>query len=249
MKKVLYAFILIMSSFFFCECVLAATREYTITDEEIGYVSSDDFKIVRAKAIEYSQENNLYYRIAYFNSSLKYTIYFYPKDEYKLKYSTSYGLYLYPSVAKTYISYVDGIFTDISESSKSYEKLLYGTTITYYNFLDTNFDNFILDYAGYDKNFEFLIYYKDTSYSFLHNSNFKSVYDLYSEYNNITDEPEISEPEINKPEYSVISNFYTLTIEKINLFANSIIQNFTFLFVIVILILIFLIELIRRYLL
>lgn len=232
MRKLLTAFALIISSFFFCNYVYAATYEYTITDEEISYVSSDDFEIVRDAAIEYCKENDMYYRIGYAVNQAQYEILYYEKNDFTLTDMYSYGVHLYPRIKRQYVYYKDGVFSDPKELSATYDRFYYNNNFYYTSYLDTNIPNLIFDFSYTDKSIILLIHYNERDYEFSHGTTFKSLYEIYIE-----------------PDYTIISNFYTLVIEKICLLTELIVQNPIYLFIFVILILIFLIELTRRYLL
>ena len=74
------------------------------------------------------------------------------------------------------------------------------------------------------------------------NEIFPSLYSVYTTYGNI----EVSD--IHKEEKETIASFYTICIEKIGYLSSQISSNYIYLSMITIFILIFVIELIRRYL-
>lgn len=122
-----------------------------------------------------------------------------------------------------------------SYSFKLFENGIYQNYFLYSNFdILTNNDNHTISFISdnYSKTFQLNGYDK-----------FPTIYDMYLEKNNILPE------NLHKEEMINISNFYTICINKLVYLGEQITSNYIYLSMVVVLILIFIIELIRRWLL
>lgn len=245
MKKVYTTIILFVSLFFFCcNNASAATYNATIDENSMSFINDDFFKI-KELALKYHEDNNFnYYLISYNSSDNLYRVYFFNEVTNYYVSRTGSGFYINMSIGSAiYHRLVDGAL-----SNTKYSSSIFSTTLN----IDSTTN--IMSFSGYlYSNYDiienstdtFIISYNDFIYDSSQNEIFPSLYDIYLSVNNINP----VEPDIHKEEKEILSNFYTLVIEKINLLANSIINNYIYLTVIGIFILIFVICLIRRYLL
>lgn len=240
MKKLYITFTLILSSFFlFNYNVKADTYSFDIIDNEFNHFTEDFYKL-RELAISNLNEEFNHYIIVYNTKSNKtmLRVYFFNSSSYaKISFSNSQGIRLFIEGNYKYY-YLSGDNLIQQASGSGYNSILCrenGTTCTFLDFLDTNFN------LSYSSNSFLNISYNDLLYEISLGVHVPSLYEIY------LDSIESSDP--HKQEKEVLSNFYSLIFEKIDLLSNSILSNYIYLTIIVIFILIFLIQLIRRYLL
>ena len=238
MKKLYIILALIMSSFFFYSSdVRADTTTYEVIESEFNNFT-EDFSNLRELTIANLNETYSYYIILYHKSKSRLTAYLFEStSNAQVFFSNGIGIYL--SVSGAYKNYyLNGSnFTESGSGSNYYSTLcsVNGTTCTYLSLLDTNFD------LSYTSGSTFNIKYNDLLYEITVGSKVPNLYEIYLD--------SIEVPDIHEEEKQILSNFYNLVIEKIVLLSNYIINNYIFLSFVGIIILIFLIELIRRYLL
>lgn len=87
---------------------------------------------------------------------------------------------------------------------------------------------------------EFNIIYNDLTFNVGPNNKYYTLYDIYN--------LGINPPDPHESEKQIIANFYMISINKISLLTERIASNYLYLSMIVVLILVFIIELIRRWL-
>lgn len=243
MKKLYIMFALILSSFFFYSSgVKANTYDFIFNETDFDYLN-DTFYKVREFAIDYANNNDCYYYINH--NTVYYLITFFKPSsitEFNIS-STSFGYRIYPFVDEFIYKYRydSSSQTFISQAKiSSYDNLSFkisNSELLYTSFLDSNYDFYLNNNVI---NFS----YKDINYIIDSTNPLPTLYEIY-----LNKDPSDVEDDIHKEEKNVLSNFYSLIFEKIDLLANSILSNYIYLTIIVIFILIFLIELIRRYLL
>lgn len=246
MKKLYIILALIMSSFFFYSSnVYAAYYNTKLSDEELTLINETFFE--RKSLIEkFSKDNG--YNYYYFGSNedgSEYFIFFYkelPTTISNIGYDS-----IYIGLTKASFDYYilkDNMFT-YNSSGNSTNRLLYRESsklwIHYNNYLYSNFSiNFS---ASMDKGY---MYSEDDELLFNYTSDtvLPSLLDLYVISGGVI--PDTNSGFEGK---ETLDNFYTISIEKISLLATYFIENKIYLCILTILVLIFVIELIRRYLL
>lgn len=246
MRKLYITLALIISSFFlFSSNTYADALEIPIGESNFDYIN-DEFIKVRNYAIDYAATNNCYYIIYYYEST--YRILFQSRivsinntrlDSAMINFSFPFSS---GSIVPTIINYLDGEF--VLHSNPSVGSLKYltfyissTTGIDYTSLLDTNFSEF------YTKS-TLVLTYNDYSYTFDSNNGLFGLYDIYVDIFG-----EFEKPDIHLEEKTILSNFYILIVDKINILSTAILSNYIYLSVIGIFIFIFLIELIFRRLL
>lgn len=234
MKKLYIMFALILSSFFFYSNGVNAST-YNFNDKFVNYDYSfywDMEKAVKNKMEELSLD---YFVIIYYGGNPR----AYIGNNFTISSCTTtssgaFCSFTCDNCSRFYFS--DGSLIFHSSSTGSSIPLY---TDPYF-LLGTNY-NFI--YSG--GSHEFI--YNSINFDLTSGNEFPTYFDLLNFYGIDINYPEPED--IHKEEKEVISNFYLLIFEKIDLLANSILSDYIYLTIIVIFILIFLIELIRRYLL
>lgn len=234
MKKVYIAIFLFVSLFFFySNGVKADTYDFTISSNAFDSINNTFFEF-RDLVIQHAQENNYYYYIS--SDGANFMAYYFADHDLNFIYNNSRITLSSLPVFYAHI-YSNGSISKYSTSSTN----IIIRTSTYY-FYDTNYLEF--KYSDIE---EVNINYGSCSYTLTDGGKVRTLYDFYlASQNSCTFADEVVE-DIHKEEKEVLSNFYNLIFEKINLLANSIINNYIYLTVIGIFILIFLIYLIRRY--
>lgn len=241
MKKLYIMFTLILSSFFLFNYNVKASQTYWTLDLKSSVFTGDKFLNLRNDVINYANENNFYYLIidysslavCFFNNSPNYI---FTKETDSSRFSTS---------VLCDLLYSNGNLS--STPSKSTNYYIYNDYSDTYNnttVIDTNYPYFYLDFSS-----DITIKASGCTYTLKSGDNLRGLYDYYVAKDNNCTLPTYEAPDPHKEEKEVLSNFYSLIFEKIDLLANSILSNYIYLTIIVIFILIFLIELIRRYLL
>lgn len=244
MKKVYTTIILFVSLFFFCS---HNANALVISDDTLNLINEDFFKVRELANKHCSNNSQQYFVIRYSDSYSTYIVEFF-NDPYTIEITRSNGFNFKVSVdyytnPLNRYKYTDNNLIYLDKYSYSnYSIDNSGTGFTFY--LYSNFPVINTSSSSAE-----IYYYSSDDYPYMVevNSKFLSLYEHYLNINGLTDE-DLS-PDIHKEEKEILSNFYTLVIEKINLLANSIIENYIYLTIIGLFILIFLIYLIRRYLL
>lgn len=246
MKRVYLILTLFITSFFFISLnkVNAATYEFTVNESELDYIT-DDFLKFRELLIEYCNTNNKKYVIVP-NTSYPLRAMVFDEDtsgtSYYLEFvnvgSQGYLPFIFISGATSvrYQSDSQSLYIGSTSNQRISFYTTSGPTFTLKYFQDTNLD--YIPYTGtvYSVNFK----YNDLTYSFSDGELPPSIYKIYSDTNIPLDKFE--------DEKVLINNFYSIIFIKISNLATDLANNYTFLLIFTIFILIFIIELIRRYL-
>lgn len=241
MKKYLFIFILIFSSFFlFSTNIKAATFNFTMSDDYSLNLIDSNFFVVKEYADNFLLSNSDYssYLISKRNSD--FIVYFFVNNcSYSMnKIETSNSrLIIFFNCNYTSKKYSNNSFSNFISSSSMYQyfqiispspyKFRYDTFLYFYDIGGnkiTNGTNNILNIVS--------DYYTDEVGP---GDDILSLYDIYLLN---------SSPPDN---YPILTSFYTLVISKLSLISTSFINNYIFLTIFVIFLLIFLIELIRRH--
>lgn len=238
-KSLFFALFLVLSSFFFI-----SIKEVEATEINYNLDSLYDYD-----SEEWSDRLNAINNILKQNSSRPYVVYFTDNRVvfFNIKpqrvFIDNSSLYIYcenDNVQYSVYRYANGVLTTNGSSASSYYKYDY-SNLSYTIIKYVNFEGLILSNSPSQKT---LVYsYNNFTLSFSRGESFLSLFDFYTEYkkNNIPVDPHLGEKE-------VIANFYTICIEKLGYLGDKIVSNYIYLSMLVILILIFIIELIRRWL-
>lgn len=232
MRKVYLLLTLFIVSLFFSSNVYAAAHSHTVNETELAYLTRNDFLTLREHTINYCNENNKKYVIA----CDKYNCYANIFNDGTLTFTktVSSGL-IYPTLKYNTVSvYImrNGVFTNYSSSTSfTYFRISSSGLFTFNSFVDSNVET-----AIYDIDFEFT--YDGFTLEVPAGTSIPTMYKFYQAYNQPKDKF-IQERE-------VISNFYSVILEKIVLLANYFINNFFLMLILGIFILIFIFEIIRR---
>lgn len=228
-KSFIFTLFLVLSSFFFISIKEVEAEDITFTcPEDRISLLNEEFYSYREKVINYANENNYYYYIYYWLYGNEYSVIFFHSDSDSFLADSRYEF-----------SSLNYNISDI--------KLLSLSNTT--NFSDiTNLDSFSFgfnDFTLLDYSFKIFTTYNvnlvcnGKTFVFNQNNKLPSLLDFTS-----------SEPVIDSHlgEKQIIANFYTICIEKIKYLGDKIVSNYIYLSMLVIFILIFIIELIRRWL-
>lgn len=246
MRKIFIILTLMVSSFFiFNTSVKADTMSYIIDEKDFNYLT-DDFYKARELAIEHATANDLYYMIGHkATTDPEILVYFFSKGTYQYELNSSNYIRLFMSATFDTYKYNNGALTYYAQYGSIYKELInsdYTNLFSYFMYLDTNMELHTCEETGHT----FTLTYNDFTHTFTSEEHFPSLYEFKTLMENSSVEDEESDEVVGNDS---LDSFYSLVIEKIKLFANSFITNDMLLFVIGIFILIFVIELIRRYLL
>lgn len=220
-KSLVITLFLVLSSFFFIS--IKEVEAYEINIENLDMINEDFFKLK-----ELSEE--------YISSSSEYDNFIIAKDDNRLysyifKYNNSYSC----NVNTNFLLRVNNKYNiaTLYNGKLNFNGgggLLYVRTLPYYSSLNFNLDSdSILTLKFEDRYFEINPGEKLLTY-----------YDVYKD-NQYFKDPHLGEKE-------VIANFYTICIDKLGYLGEQIVGNYVYLSMIVVLILVFIIELIRRWL-
>lgn len=220
-KSFIVTLFLVLSSFFFIS--IKEVEAYEINIENLDMINEEFFKLK-----EVSEE--------YISSSSEYDNFIIAKDGNKLysyifKYNNSYSC-----SAKT--SFLLNVKNDYRIATLYNGELyfngggnnLYVRTLPYYSSLNFNLDS----------NSTLTLKFEDRYFEINPGEKLLTYYDVYKD-NQYFKDPHLGEKE-------VIANFYTICIDKLGYLGEQIVSNYVYLSMIVVLILIFIIELIRRWL-
>ena len=228
-KSLVITLFLVLSSFFFISIKEVKADDPFIVDLSTDVLNSIDseFFTVRDSVIEYANSNSLNYLLFRIND--KYLIYFSKKDS-------------FTSTGRSWLENKSESFSYASCSSENLE-LQFGTRDNYNITYSTSNLKYLLDstMSVYYSPYEVQINYNGKSYLVNSTTKFKTIYDLYLESGG-----EVPDP--HKSEKQIIANFYTICIDKLGYLGEQIVSNYVYLSMIVVLILVFIIELIRRWL-
>lgn len=135
------------------------------------------------------------------------------------------------TITKTKLSFVGVLWLrkDLSSVINNYTM---SYELSRFYVIDSSFDIF--------PTAEFNIIYNDLTFNVGPNNKFYTLYDIYN--------LGINPPDPHESEKQVIANFYTVCIDKLGYLGEQIVSNYVYLSMIVVLILVFIIELIRRWL-
>lgn len=220
-KSLVITLFLVLSSFFFIS--INEVEAYEINIENLDMINEDFFKLK-----ELSEE--------YISSSSEYDNFIIAKD----------GNKLYSYIFKYNNSYSCSVNTDFLLRVNNYYKitvlyngelifngggnLLMVRTLPYYSSLNFNLDS----------NSTLTLKFEDRYFEINPGEKLLTYYDVYKD-NQYFKDPHLGEKE-------VIANFYTICIDKLGYLGEQIVNNYVYLSMIVVLILVFIIELIRRWL-
>lgn len=228
-KSFIFTLFLVLSSFFFISIKEVKADDPFIVDLPSDVLNSIDseFFSVRNSVIEYANLNSLNYLL--FRKNNNYQIYFSKKDS-------------FTSTGRSWLENNSESFSYASCSSENLE-LQFGTGDNHHIVRSTSDLKYLLDstMSVYYSPYEVQINYNGKSYLVNSTTKFKTIYDLYLESGG-----EIPDP--HKSEKQIIANFYTICIDKLGYLGDKIVSNYIYLSMLVIFILIFIIELIRRWL-
>ena len=244
MKKVSILVIFTISLFFFSFSSVSAatTYNYTFTEDDFSYIN-DDFINIRTKTLNYinNSEDYDYYVISYDLQNSRYIVNILETKELSSdrEFGSS-GQYYYFNVRSSVKRFVleNDNFVEIGPSSNLYSYVISDGVITYYNFLDYNFDIYPKSLFCYfiDLNLN----YNDMNYTILQEEKVPSLYDLYIEW-------KVGEKyDLHEEEKNVLLNYYNLVIEKIGFLVNMFTGNYIYLSMFVIVLILVIIELVRR---
>lgn len=241
MKKVYLMLALFVTSFFFFSIneVSAATYTYELTEEKMAYINDDFFKL-REQVIEYVATNNLEGYLIY-QLGLKVSAFVF---------NSGYTLYVNNMYAsnKVMLPLTYGNYTSINLDSNG--NLSVGSTVTYSSTMNILSSSIVLDNyldtdlpLTYHNSDIYEINYNGKTYTISKESTVPTMYQIYLD-NQVPEEP------VDKflEEKEVMNNFYSTIFAKIGELAVVFANNFTFLFIFGMFILIFVIEIIRRFL-
>lgn len=220
-KSLVITLFLVLSSFFFIS--IKEVKAYEINIENLDMINEEFFKLK-----EVSEE--------YISSSSEYDNFIIAKDGNKLysyifKYNNSYSC----SVNTNFLLKVNNYF----KITYLYNGELYFNgggnslmvrTLPYYSSLNFNLDS----------NSTLTLKFEDRYFEINSGEKLLTYYDVYKD-NQYFKDPHLGEKE-------VIANFYTICIDKLGYLGEQIVGNYVYLSMIVVLILVFIIELIRRWL-
>lgn len=220
-KSLVITLFLVLSSFFFIS--IKEVEAYEINIENLDMINEEFFKLK-----EVSEE--------YISSSSEYDNFIIAKD----------GNKLYSYIFKYNNSYSCSANTDFLLRVNNYFKITYlyneelyfnggGTflmvrTLPYYSSLNFNLDS----------NSTLTLKFEDRYFEINPGEKLLTYYDVYKD-NQYFKDPHLGEKE-------VIANFYIICIDKLGYLGEQIVNNYVYLSMIVVLILVFIIELIRRWL-
>lgn len=238
-KSFIVTLFLVLSSFFFVSIKEVEADEINYNLDSLYDYDSEEWSD-RLNAINDALEQNPSHPyVVYFTDN---KILFFNVKPQRVFIDNS-SLYIYCENSNIHYSiykYDNGSLTSSSGSSTNYYRYDY-SNLSYTIIKYVNFEGLILSSSSSQKN---LVYsYNNFTLSFSRGESFLTLFDFYTEYkrNNTPVDPHEEEKE-------VIANFYTICIEKIKYLGEQIVSNYIYLSMLVILILIFIIELIRRWL-
>lgn len=256
MKKLFIIIALIISTLFLFSVneVRAETLELIVPDTEFDYLT-EDFYTFRESVVEYCNENNKKYIITSNFYTYGLTAYIYDEDTTGSSYNIEnfnypYGDFIAIRVNNPRVIIYSQPDTFSSNMTTSWTRVQFrlnssSKTFSLYNYLDTNFD--FIPYQS-DVTNSFLITYQDLSYEVSNGTLPPTLYQIYMDsQDDSSDKPVVDDkfPE----EREKMNMFYSTIFTKIGDLATIFATNYTFLLILGIMILIFVIELIRRYLL
>lgn len=220
-KSLVITLFLVLSSFFFIS--IKEVEHYEINIENLDMINEDFFKLK-----ELSEE--------YISSSSEYDNFIIAKDDNRLysyifKYNNSYSC----SVNTNFLLRVNNKYNiaTLYNGKLNFNGsggLLYVITLPYYSSLNFNLDS----------DSTLTLKFEDRYFEINPGEKLLTYYDVYKD-NQYFKDPHLGEKE-------VIANFYTICIDKLGYLGEQIVGNYVYLSMIVVLILVFIIELIRRWL-
>lgn len=245
-KSLVITLFLVLSSFFFISVKEVEAYEYSF-DVDFSLIN-DKFFLFKEKVDQFVKEDDSKYLDDYF-------IYYYDRNYYVIFFDINnisyYDSLSFRSSSSIYLKFNDK-FSYARYSMNSNNNLIINGSKTYlfidiYTSVIPLYSTFSIDFmssqCGVHK---FTFTYTDWSYEYLScDSSLKTLYDLKIIYDQSIKDPTL----IHKEEMINISNFYTICINKLVYLGEQITSNYIYLSMLVILILIFIIELIRRWLL
>lgn len=227
MKKLNIIFALIISSFFLLSSnVSADVVTYEINDSDFDYFT-DEFYELRELAIEYCNENDMYYLIYSDNGSLFARIF---DKTYSFKIYDNSGVRVYIKGQHTKYKVQNNTLVGSGSSSLLNLYFINNDSLQYFNFLDTNVD------VIFTSGTPFIIKFNDLSYDISISSKVPTLYEVYQEYQSSQVDPKAE----------IVTNFYVLIIDKIKLLTNYIASDYIILSALVIFIFVAVIGLVRR---
>lgn len=235
MKKFSIFLSLLMTSFFLLSQNVKAI-DITINESVFDYVTDERFEYLRNYAIDYCNNHPEYnYLISYYGAT-------YPADGYYLDFFSSNASVLIDTYSLTTsgngpvykLENASLVFQGNSNSVLTYVNN--SNSINFRTYLDTN-ANALVSSSYYGSTYN--VFYNDYSFSIFKGANVPSLYSIYRE-THVIEEPD------NTP---ILTTFYTTIGSKIAWLGEQFTESYIYLAILGVFILIFLIELIRRYLL
>ena len=230
MKKLNIILTLLVSSFFLFSTNVKADTTIQIIEEEMSYMTNEDFLLLREKTIEYCEENDMYYYI-YFKDSIFYSHIFDKTRLSSYDFSTTGTQIAIPNLISGHVSYINNGVLNVPVTYTKQRPELHATyNYSYALYLDSNIEN-----ALYTRTDVLTINYNEFSYSISNGMEMPTLYDIYLN------------SQVNEdPKAEIISNFYTVVIQKIGLFADLVTNDYIVFSSAVIFIFVALLGLVRR---
>lgn len=230
MKKFVFAFTILLSSFFFFNFkVKAVVKEYSF---EINFDNiNDTFFNIKTSAENYITSSTYDNFIIYTNESNYFRVYFYNLN------SSSFKCYTYASFS-CLLSPVTVYNYEFRSSSSSFSKLGFTSDPRFNN------PNYLLYSSVPIKmdNIRVNFIYDSFNYSISENDNYLPIYDLYLKYQEYLGNKDL----VYQEEKEKLESFYILCIDKLNYLSEVFLSNYIYLSIIVIFIIIFVFKLIFR---
>ena len=224
-KSLVITLFLVLSSFFFISIKeVKAEAFYKVNISNFDFYNDNFLEFKRKTEGYLSSTDYTYYNIYYYyNANYYYACYF----NSGMGFSTS-------------------LVAELKEGycTKDFTSFLKERVVTYFSGNIYYYPRYIVNSNYYPKFSSSYVYiYNDFSYEMPGGSTFIFPYDFYLKY-----QENIVPPDPHKSEKQIIANFYTICIDKLGYLGEQIVSNYVYLSMIVVLILVFIIELIRRWL-
>lgn len=228
MKKFVFAFTILLSSFFFFNSYVKASDPFIVNyDDNVLSSINEEFFTIRNLVIDFANQNSYNYMIWYNDGIYRY---FFVDSSKKIYFST--GRSWFENSSFLWAVYTLNLETEeFILSNSSYNFVSSSSEI--YCLLDSNIDIY---YDPYSLN----INYSGNTYVVDSTTKLKTIYDIYLEFGGVVPVDPHQE-EIDK-----VGNFYTLCIDKLKYLSEVFLSNYIYLSIIVIFIIIFVFKLIFR---
>ena len=224
-KSLVITLFLVLSSFFFISIKEVNAKAYY-------EVNISNFDFYNDTFLEFKRKTE-----GYLNSTdyTYYNIYYYHNSNY---YSACYF--------NSGMSFSTSLITELKEGycTQDFKSFSKERVVSYFSGNIYYYPQYIVNSNYYPKfSLSYVYIYNDFSYEMPGGSKFIFPYDFYLKY-----QENIVPPDPHKSEKQIIANFYTICIDKLGYLGEQIVSNYVYLSMIVVLILVFIIELIRRWL-